>query len=189
MPKKGQSKYVKKITSREEKLFLQLAKTGIAISEQAEKYCNLKIPRLKKLHKSKYIKLTEQVVDGKRKTVIQLDSKGKIYIRENFLHNGKLAQAQINHLQHDLKLTDKYYKLPEGHRRTFISERDLIKEIYIKKPYLVGKLENCIDGLIEVDGERIGIEVIGKSYTQKDINMKILIAKTYLNCEKIEWII
>lgn len=189
MPKKGQSKFIKKITGREEKLFLQLAKTGIAVSEQAEKYCNIKIPRLKKLQRSKYIKLTEQTVEGKKKIVIQLDKKGKIYIRDNLLHEGKLAQAQIDHLNHDLKLTNKYYSLSEEYRRTFVSERDLINEIYSKKPYLKGKLENCIDGLIEIDGERVGIEVIGKSYTQKDINVKIIIAKTYLNCDRIEWII
>ena len=139
MSRKGHSLYIKKITGKEAKLLTQLAKTGIATQEQAQKYCNIKPVRLRKMERSKYVKLTEKTVEGKQETIIQLSKIGKQYIRDNFLYEGELAHAQIDHLEHDLKLTEKYYNLPEEHKKTFINERDLVKEIYTKKPYLRGK--------------------------------------------------
>ncbi len=182
------SGYVKKVMARDEKLLKQLAKTGIASVEQSEKYCDVKIKRLKRLERSKYVKLTTITKAGKETTVIQLDKRGKAYIQGKLMNDHALARAQIDHVDHDLKLTEAYYRLPERYQETFKCEHQIVKEIYKERPFLTNKLETCIDATVEVNGEIIGIEVIGKTYTEKTIQLKAEIAKTYLSCTKIKWI-
>jgi hypothetical protein len=182
------SGYVKKIMARDEKLLTQLAKTGIASVEQAEKYCDVKIKRLKRLERSKFIKLTTITNFAKEITIIQLEKKGKAYVQGKLMNDHALARAQIDHVNHDLKLTEAYYRLPEKYQKTFKCEHQLVKEIHKERPYLTNQLETCIDAAVEVNGEVIGIEVVGKTYTEKTIQLKTKIAKTYLNCTKIKWI-
>lgn len=180
--------YIRKITLRDEKLLLQLARTGIASVEQAETYCDVKIKRLKRLERSKYVKLTTITNSGKETTLIQLEKRGKAFVQEKLMHDHSLAKAQIDHVDHDLKLTEAYYRLPERYQETFKCEHQLVKEIYKERPYLTNQLETCIDATVEVNGEVIGIEVVGKTYTEKTIQLKTDIAKAYLNCTKIKWI-
>ncbi len=180
--------YIKQITPRDEKLFIQLGKTGMASVEQSEKYADVKIKRLKKLERSKYIKLTTLTHSGKETTIIQLETKGKSYLKNNLLYDEKLAVASPEHIKHDLQLTDTYYKLKPEYQETFRCENELVRKIYQEKPHLLNKLPTCIDATIQVNGETVGIEVIGKTYTQADINLKIQIACNYLNCNSIKWI-
>ncbi|QSX05428.1 hypothetical protein JYG23_12190 [Sedimentibacter sp. zth1] len=181
--------YIRQITKRDKKLLVQLAKTGMATVEQSEKYAEVKIKRLKRLERSKYIKLTTLINGGKETTIIQLNKKGKNYIRETLMYDQKLAVASPDHVSHDIQLAETYYRLEPEFQATFICEHELISQIYEDKPYLTNKLETCIDAaIITVTGETIGIEVIGKTYTQSDINSKIQIAKSHLNCTKINWI-
>ena len=180
--------YVKKIMARDEKLLTQLAKTGIASIEQAEKYCDVKTKRLKRLERSKYVKLTTITNAGKEITVIQLEKRGKAYVQGKLMNDQALARAQIDHVDHDLKLTEAYYRLPERYQETFKCEHQIVKEIYKERSYLTNQLKTCIDATVEVNGEVIGIEVVGKTYTEKTIQLKAEIAKVYLNCTKIKWI-
>ncbi len=180
--------YIRKITLRDEKLLTQLAKTGIASLEQSEKYCDVKIKRLRRLERSKYVKLTKITTGGKETTLIQLEKRGKAYMQEKLMHDHSLARAQIDHVDHDLRLTETYYRLPEKYQETFKCEHQIVREIYKERPYLTNKLETCIDATIEVNGEIIGIEVVGKTYTEKTMQLKAEIAKTYANCTKIKWI-
>jgi len=180
--------YIRKVTLRDEKLLIQLAKTGIASVERAEKYCGVKIKRLKRLERSKYVKLTTIINAGKETTLIQLEKRGKAYMQEKLMHDHSLAKAQIDHVDHDLKLTEAYYRLPERYRDTFKCEHQLVREIYKERPYLTNKLETCIDATVEVNGEIVGIEVVGKTYTERTIQSKAEIAKAYLNCTIIKWI-
>lgn len=183
------SLYIKKITGREETLFSQLAKTGISESKLAKENCGLKEVRLRKLERSGYIKLSKSTLEGQSITVIQLDRKGKEYIRDNFLHEGKLAVAQKNHLAHDLKLTDLYYQLPEKLQNTWITERELVREIYEKNPRLKkGDIKTCLDAAVIRNGERVGIEVVGKTYTDADIQEKKDVATKYLGISDVRFV-
>lgn len=185
---RGHSLYIKKITNREETLFSQLAKTGISESKFAKQYCNLSEVRLRKLERSKFIKLSKETLNGKPITVIQLASKGKEYIKDNFLHDGKLAVAQKNHLEHDLKLTKFYYELPDEIRRTWINERQLVREIYQNNKKLKqGELKTCLDAAVVRDGVRVGVEIVGKTYTEAQLIEKQEVAKNFLGIDKVNF--
>lgn len=179
---------IRQITERDKKLFMQLAKTGMASDEQAEKFVNIKINRLKQLKKSRYVKLTTMLINGKVTTLVQLEDKGKKYLKHNMLYEQHLAVANRSHIIHDLQLTNTYYNLKPEYQKTFKCEKELIRQIHINNPSLKNPLPTCIDATIQVNGEVIGIEVIGKTYKQETINQKIIIAKSHLNCKSIYWV-
>lgn len=181
------SKYVKKITHREEKLFKQLSRTGLTDRTQAKIYCNLNPERLQKLENSGYIKLSNHGVGGQNTQIIMLDSKGKSYCRENFGTNS-FAAAQTNHLTHDLRLSNTYYSLPPEVQETWQHEREIIQEIYENHPEVKGELKTCIDAKVTVNGESIAIEVVGESYGQAEIEMKQEIAHELAGCDSIEFV-
>lgn len=181
------SKYIKKITHREEKLFKQLSRTGLTDRTQAKIFCNLNPQRLKKLENSGYIKLSNHGVNGKNTQIITLGSKGKTYCRENFAI-GSFAAAQKNHLTHDLRLSITYYSLPQEVQETWKHERAIIQEIYNNHPEVEGTLKTCIDAKVIVCGEGIAIEVIGDSYGRAEIELKKEIAHELVGCTSIEFV-
>ncbi|MGL6184384.1 MAG: hypothetical protein ACRC1T_03280 [Clostridium chrysemydis] len=175
---------VKVITGRDSSLFKQLSKTGLCNSNQAKEYCGLSNDRLNKLEKSGYIKTSEHIVRGEVNRIIQLNNAGKDYCRQEFGTNSYCV-AQTNHLAHDLKLTECYYKLNDSIQDTWRHEGDLIKDYYIKFPEEEGKLSTCIDATIEIDGEIIAIESVGDSYTGSVIELKQEISQA-LGCSRME---
>ncbi|MCC5911844.1 MAG: hypothetical protein JJT76_15600 [Clostridiaceae bacterium] len=187
MARGRKSKYVKVITNREEKLFKQLARTGLSDRVQAKLFCNLNTERLKKLENSGYIKLSNHAVKGENTEIIQLANKGKAYCTEN-LNINSFAAAQTNHLTHDLRLSATYYALPEKQQETWKHEREIIKEIYEKHPDMKGKLTTCIDAKITVESVDMAIEVIGDSYGKTELDLKQEIALEYAGCESIEFV-
>lgn len=187
MARGRESKYVKKITGREEKLFKQLSKTGLTDRSQAKIFCNLNPARLEKLENSKYITRSNHCVDGQNTEIIRLGTKGKVYC-QNDLNIKSFAYAQSNHLTHDLKLSLSYYSLSPEIQETWEHERDIIKDIYERHPDMEGKLKTCIDARVTVNGVTTAIEVIGSSYGKYEINMKQEIALGVANCSGIEFI-
>ena len=185
MARGRKSSKIKVITHRDEKLFKQLARTGLTDRASAKGFCNLNPERLEKLQNSGYIKLSNHGVNGRNTTIIQLDTKGKAYCRD-VLNFDSFAAAQTNHLVHDLKLSIAYYSLPSEIQETWQHERDIIKEIYKNHPDMKGNLTTCIDARVTVDGVNIAIEVIGYSYTQSIIELKQEIATKYADCERME---
>ncbi len=185
MARGRKSTKVKAITGRDSKLLYQLSKTGITAADQAKFYCGVSQERLKKLENSGYVKTSNHVVNGYTNKVIMLDKKGKEYCTDKF-DTKSFCQAQTNHLTHDLRLTEMYYHLDTEIQKTWTHERDLIEEIYEKYPEMKGKLENCVDARIEVNGEYVAIESRGASYTDADIEIKEEIATTFLGCSSME---
>ncbi|HEY5587874.1 MAG TPA: hypothetical protein VIK86_02845 [Candidatus Paceibacterota bacterium] len=183
--KKGTEDKVKVITGNDAKLFKSLTRIGLINHIQAKKYLNLNLGRLYKLEKSGYIKTSKLTVRGKNNLIVQLKPKGKDYCRQEF---GILTHcaAQRNHLNHDLKLAEIYFIIPEKLQDTWKHENELIKEIYEKFPEQRGNLKTCIDARIENNGEFIGIESIGDTYSKADIKLKENIAKEFLSCERME---
>lgn len=183
--KKGTYDKVKIIMSKDSNLFKALSRTGLVNNVQAKKYLNLSLERLIKLEKSDYIKTSKHGVRGQNNLIVQLQPKGKDYCRQEFgIRN--YCVAQTNHLNHDLKLSEIYFNIPQKLQDTWKHEGELIKEIYEKFPEQIGNLKTCIDARIENDGEFIGIESIGSTYTKKDIELKENIAKEFLCCERME---
>lgn len=184
MARGRKSTKVKVITGRDSALIKQLSKTGISNSTQAKEHCGLSRDRLTKLEKSGYIKTSEHIVRGQVNLIIQLDKVGKEYCRQEFGIQSFCA-AQTNHLEHDIKLTEVYYKLDTSIQDTWRHERDLIEEYYDKNPGVIEKITTCIDATIEINGEVIAIESIGNSYTKNDIELKQEIAQS-LGCSRME---
>lgn len=189
MAKKHSNGYIRQVTNRDKKLLVQLAKTGMATVQQAEKYTNVKLKRLKRLERSKYINLKIVLNNGKQTTIVSLNKKGKSYLKQTLMYNQKLAYYNSEHVNHDLQLTETYYKLKPEYQDKFVCEHELISKIYREKPKLTNNLETCLDGaIITPTGEIVGIEVIGKTYKQADITAKINVARSHLNCNHIKWI-
>lgn len=185
MAKGRKSSKIKVITGRDSKLLYQLSKTGITATDQANFYCGISDERIKKLESSGYIKTSNYVINGRTNKIITLDKQGKEYCREKF-NTKSFCQAQTNHLTHDLRLTEMYYRFDTEIQETWTHERDLIKEIYERYPEMKGQLKNCVDARIEVNGEYIAIESRGNSYTDADIEIKEEIATTFLECSIME---
>lgn len=175
---------IKVITGRDNNLLKQLSKTGLCNSKQAKEHCGLSIDRIKKLEKSGYIKTSEHIVRGENNLIIQLDKVGKKYCRQEF-GTSSFGSAQKNHLEHDIKLTEVYYRLEPEVQNTWVHERDLIDIYYELSPERQEELKTCIDAPIEVNGEIIAIESLGYSYTKETIELKQEIS-TSLGCSRME---
>lgn len=175
---------VKTITGRDHALIKQLSKTGISNSFQAKEHCGLSRDRLMKLEKSGYIKTSEHIVRGEVNLVIQLDKVGKEYCRQE-LGTTNLCSAQTNHLEHDIKLTEVYYRLDRETQDTWRHERELIQEYYDKNPDITEKITTCIDATVEINGEIIAIESMGDSYTSQVMQVKEEISRS-LGCARME---
>lgn len=185
MTRGRKSQKVKILTDRDIDLLKQLARTGITNGQQAKEFCKLSAERIGKLEKSGYVVTSYHAVRGANNLILQLNKLGKEYCRQEFGIR-IFGSAQTNHLEHDLKLTEIYYNLIPEIQDTWRCEVELIKEIYDKFPKMKGCLNICIDATIEIDGIKIAIESIGKSYRKKDLIDKENIAKTYLGCSKME---
>lgn len=174
---------VKVITGKDRSLLKQLSKTGLCNSQQAKEHCNLSKERLSKLEKSGYIKTSSHIVRGEVNLIVQLDRVGKEYCRQE-LGTSSYCVAQTNHLAHDIKLTEVYYRLDESIQDTWRHEGEIIKEYYERYPEEEGKLTTCIDATIEINGEVIAIESKGDSYTASVIELKQEISQS-LGCKEM----
>jgi|BioPla2DNA2_1021312.scaffolds.fasta_scaffold98169_1 DNA-binding PadR family transcriptional regulator len=184
MARGRKSSKVKVITGRDRDLMMQLSKTGLCNSMQAKKHCGVSMERLKKLEKSGYIKTSEHIVRGENNLIVQLDKGGREYCRQEF---GTLSfcAAQKNHLEHDIKLTEIYYKLDSDVQDTWRHEGELIRQYHEMYPDKSEELKTCIDAAVEVNGELIAIESLGASYTGAEIQLKQEIAVS-LGCSRME---
>lgn len=178
---------VKVLTGRDTKLLRQLDRTGVASHEQANAYCGVSNDRLNKLEKSGYIRTVNQSVDGANMRIIQLDKIGREFCRETY-DTKSFYHSQITHISHDLKVTEAYYNLPKYIQETWKHEAELVKEIYSVNPGMRGELKTCVDAVVKVEGKLVAIEVVGKSYTKVDIELKEEIATNLLHCERTEFI-
>lgn len=184
MARGRQSSQIKVVTGRDRDLLQQLSKTGISTASQANKYAGISSTRLNKLEKSGYVKTSNHIIRGENNRIIQLDKTGIQYCRQE-LGVSKLCIAQTNHLVHDIKLTEVYYKLEPHIQETWRAESELIQEYYERYPENEEKLVTCIDATIEVNGEIIAIESIGESYSNNEIELKYEIAQA-LGCLRME---
>lgn len=176
------SQKIKVITGRDNNLLKQLSKTGLCNSVQASEYAGVSHERLGKLEKSGYIKLSEHVVRGESCLIVRLDKGGKEYCRQEF-GTRIFATAQSNHLEHDVKLTEVYYKLDSTIQDTWKHENELIRDY--KETYPEQELKTFIDATVEVNGEIIALESLGDSYTKQVIEIKEEIAQN-IGCSRME---
>jgi DNA-binding PadR family transcriptional regulator len=184
MARGRQSSTIKVITGRDKDLLQQLSKTGVCTSPQAKEYAGVSADRLNKLEKSGYVKTSNHIVRGENNRIIQLDKSGVEYCRQELGVN-RLCIAQTNHLAHDIKLTEIYYKLEPKVQDTWRHESDLIRDYYAKFPEQEGKLTTCIDATVEINGEAIAIESVGASYSSNTIQIKQEVAQS-LGCSRME---
>lgn len=163
-----ESKYVKKITGREEKLFTQLSNTGICSLDQAKNFCNIGRDRIIKLQNSKML-IIDKVCpkNGNLIEVVRLGEKGRFY-SENILGNEYFYKSSLSQVSHDLKLTENYYKIISEDKGAIWKNETQIKAEF-------GKLteQDCIDAMITLsNGEIFALEVVGSKYTKQTIENK-----------------
>lgn len=182
MARGRESSRVKVITGRDNNLLKQLSRTGISTGSQAQKYAGVNSNRLNKLEKSGYIKTSNHIVRGENNRIIQLDKAGVEHCRQEF-GTQNLCVSQTNHLEHDIKLTEFYYKLEPEVQATWRHEGDLIRDYH--EQYPDKELSTCIDATVEVNGEIIAIESLGDSYSSNTIELKEEIAQQ-LGCLRME---
>jgi DNA-binding PadR family transcriptional regulator len=187
------SKYVKRITHKEERLLNQLSKTGITDRAQINEYYNINQNRLDQLENSKYIFSRNAFVGGRITQVYKLGSSGKKFCKET-LGIKHLNTSQSNHMEHDLKLTYIYNNLSPKIQKTWESENEIIADIKEKNKTIPneyqnskGGLKNCIDARVTVNSHVVAIEAVGDSYRQSDIEIKEDIALNLAECESIKF--
>ena len=176
------SEKIKVITGRDKDLIKQLSRTGICTASQAKQYAGVSYDRLKKLEKSGYVKTSNHTIRGENNRIIQIDKGGIEYIRQELgIHNRCITQT--NHLEHDIKLTEFYYRLEPNVQDTWRHEADLIRDYHEKFPH--DELKTCVDSTIQINGEVIAIESVGDSYTNKLMELKQEISQK-LGCTRLE---
>lgn len=172
MARGRKSKYIKKMTFRDENLLKQLANTGMSTIEQANTFCKLNKARLVKLQNSGYIKLEKTVpIGGVMIEIIRLDSKGKLYC-ENKLGVEYFYKSNINQVKHDLKLTESYYHIMTDNPQAIWKNETQIS-IENSDALIDGK--DCVDAIVEIGAKSFAIEVIGHKYTQETIDNKVTV--------------
>ncbi|WP_130808271.1 hypothetical protein [Senegalia massiliensis] len=172
MARGRKSKYIKKITSREEILFKQLSNAGMCTVEQAKTYCNLNRDRLLKLERSNYIKLEKTApIGGKMTEVIRLDTKARNYC-ENNIGVQYFYKSNLNQVTHDLKLAESYYQIMNDNPNAIWKNETQIAREY-PEALIDGK--DCVDAIVEVNGDSFAVEVIGHKYTQETIDNKVTV--------------
>lgn len=172
MARGRKSKFIKKITSREENLFKQLSNTGMCTTEQAKAYCNLNRDRLIKLEKSGYIKLEKTTpLGGKMTEVVRLNSKGRSYC-ENKLGSKYFYKSNLNQVTHDLKLTESYYQIMSENPEAIWKNET---QIAIENPEALINGKDCVDAVVQVGMESFAVEVVGHKYTQQTIDNKVTV--------------
>lgn len=161
---------IKMITRRDIDLIKQLSNTGLCTIEQSKTHCSVARDRLIKLEKSGYIKMEKAApVGGKVIEVVRLDKKGKSYC-ENTLGTKYFYKSNLNQVTHDLKLTEAYYQVMKEHPGAIWKNETQVT--YENKDLLIdGK--DCVDAVVEVNGESFAVEVIGHKYTQQTIDNKV----------------
>ena len=186
------SRYVKRITNEEVRLFNQLSKTGITDRAQMDEFYKINKNRLDKLENSNYIFSRNAFVDGRITKIYKLGSSGKKFCKET-LGIKHLNTSQSNHMEHDLKLTYVYNNLSPEIQKTWESEAEIIADIKEKNKAIPdeyqnskGGLKNCVDARVTVNGHTVAIEVVGSSYRQSDIEVKKDIADNLAECESIK---
>ena len=186
------SRYVKRVTNEEARLFEQLSKTGITDRAQMDQFYNINKDRLEKLENSNYIFSRNAFVGGRITQVYKLGSAGKKFCKET-LGIRHLNTSQSNHMEHDLRLTYIFNNLSPEIQKTWESEAEIIADIKEKNKTIPdeyqnsrGGLKNCIDARVAVNGHTVAIEVVGSSYRKSDIEVKKDIAANLADCESIK---
>jgi hypothetical protein len=174
-------KTLKIITAKDRTLLKGLARTGVTTREQAKSYCKVGNRRLDQLERAKLIKKEIEIVKGQAITVVRLDRKGKVWVKENTIIENCYRSNKWQ-TEHDLKLSEFYYRLPEDIKDKWLTEQDIVSKY---EPDEVKEIEKSVDNGylrldagLETENGVIGIESTGSSYTQSVINAKINYAKS-----------
>ena len=169
MARGRKSTFIKRMTSRDKTMLKQLSNTGLCSSEQAKTFCNINRDRLQKLEKSGFIKLENTIPhNGNMTEVVRLNTKGRAYC-ENKLGSEYFYKTSLNQVTHDLKLTEAYYQVMNDHPGAVWKNET---QIALEHKDLLIDGKDCVDAVVEVNGESFAVEVIGHKYTQETIDNK-----------------
>lgn len=170
MARGRKSSFIKTMTARDETLLRQLSNTGLCSTEQAKTFCSLNRERLQKLEKSGYVKIEKTIpLDGNMIEIVRLDTKGRGYC-ENKLGQDYFYKSNLNQATHDLKLTECYYQIMAEHPNAVWKNETQISMEH-KDLLIDGK--DCVDAVVEVNGDSYAVEVVGHKYTQETIDNKV----------------
>lgn len=173
---------IKRMTARDKDLVRGIARTGLTSKSDALKQLGLSERRLKNLERDRYIESKEVVVGNKTQTIYKLDRQGKDWVKENTTID-RVYRSNERQIEHDLKLSNIYHKLPFEQKETWKNEYTLIDQYKEKFPGEEREM-SMVDATVEIGGCEVAIEVTTDSYGKQEIADKQAMAKK-IGCEKI----
>lgn len=179
------SEKIKAVKSTERDALKTLWRTGVATKAQINKHFGLKGERLMKFQKSGFLNITNDIV--------RLNKKGIEYCEKELGMKFRYTSA-VNHLAHDLKLTQAYLGLDTITRDTWRTENEIQASVKMRKDF-----EGFKQGLIDKHpngqykatpdaaildprtNEYVGFECVTKNYKDIDVQQKEAFCNHYFS--------
>ena len=156
-----------RITQRDQALFRQLARTGVAARQHILEGAQLTAHRLDTLTHHGYLERRNHVVRGCNVRVYSLTLRGQRKLKQTGF--GLIYRRNSRQIPHDLKLTSIYYKLPPNVRESWRHEGDLIRELRAQG---IRDRGYCVDAAVLIDGQSYGVEALSHHYKPHEIEAK-----------------
>ena len=156
-----------RITRRDQALFRQLARTGVAGRNHILEGAQLTPHRLDTLIRHGYLSRRNFVVWGHNVAVYTLTLRGQRKLKQTGF--GLIYRRNSRQTPHDLKLTSIYYKLPPNIRETWRHESELISELRARG---IRERGYCVDAAVVIDGQSYGVEALSPHYKPHEIAAK-----------------
>ena len=165
-----------RITQRDQALFRQLARTGVAARHHILTGANLTAHRLDTLTRHGYLTRRTYVVRGLNIAIYTLAVRGQRKLKQAGF--GLIYHRNARQTPHDLKLTSIYYKLPADVRETWRHEGELICELKARGTHKRGY---CVDAAVVIDGQSYGVEALSRHYKAHEIEAKQQFIQDYFD--------
>lgn len=189
-----ESRYVKELFSRDHSALQALARVGVASTDQLYRYCGVNDKRAIKLKNSGYIRIEKLTVQGQLQKIVHLTPEGQKYCSNKYMIH-QFPGWQTNHLVHDLKLSEAYFKFVPELRPKWENENQILSansqikrgscidamititlKDYLKMAEMNESMQLLDPATLEMASDTeisVGIESIGGSYTSAEIEAKI----------------
>lgn len=175
---------IKRITKRDAETMKCISHTGLITRFNAKNYFNVSERRLKLLEKNNYI-IEHNIYTRKGiQTTYTLGTNGYKYITQNTTieHTYK---SNLHQIEHDIKLSQMYCQVTQEERKHWLNENQIIHSW--KKMSDGTERIACLDAVITMGDETIGIEVITNNYGQEEMIQKEAAARA-LNIDRVVYI-
>ena len=172
-----------RITKRDGETMKCISHTGLITKANAQHYFNLNEKRINLLEKNNYITVHNVYTRQGIQTIYTLGTNGYKFIKEETTID-HTYKSNLRQVKHDIKLSQMYCQITPDERIGWKNENQIIHHWEsMSKVERVG----CLDAIVTIDNQIIGIEVITNNYGQEELAQKEEAAKA-LNVGKLVYI-